>query len=260
MSIPTTGKIMLIDTSKCIACRACQIACQQWNSLTAEDTEFTGNYKNPPDMSGANLTVVKFSEDTTSSDLKWLFFVDRCRHCENPFCMGACPLGAINQNSAGMVWIDETLCDPFVCHTGPPEAPRPCQISCPYNIPRWRYVKDGVEEGNVMRKCTFCQDRFPDPTLEGDDDPPSAQAGARFNGEFNRSDKPACVLACSTGALSVGGAERMKKKAKRRKKYLKNHGHSDARIYSGKNISGGTHVVWVLTDHRADYQDGTIVF
>ncbi len=101
------GKRILIDTSKCVACKACQVACQQWHSLPSEDTTFTGTYQNPPDMSGANLTVAKFFE-IFDTKLKWLFFKDQCRHCNYPNCKLACPLTpkqskGIKMESSGLI-------------------------------------------------------------------------------------------------------------------------------------------------------------
>ncbi|MEM7828513.1 MAG: 4Fe-4S dicluster domain-containing protein, partial [Candidatus Aenigmatarchaeota archaeon] len=107
-----TGKGLLVDTSKCQACKACQVACQQWHTLPAEDTTFTGSYQNPPDMSGANLTVVKFIELESSGKLEWLFFKDQCRHCETPSCKASCPFNAIKRDSDGRVYILKSKCKP----------------------------------------------------------------------------------------------------------------------------------------------------
>ncbi len=91
----TYGKMMMIDASKCMGCKACQIACQQWHSLEAEQTTLVGRtccdtYQQPSDMSGTNLTVVKFCERTDPNDGKprWFMFKDQCRHCEIPECYG----------------------------------------------------------------------------------------------------------------------------------------------------------------------------
>ncbi len=248
MPIATNGLVMLIDSSICIACRACQVACQQWNKLTDEDTEFTGTYKNPQDMSGTNLTVVKFQEvEKTTPPVRtdFLFFLDRCRHCNTPFCMGACPLGAIKKTWNGMVWIDQDLCIPEgegACYAGDPSSLRPCQNACPYNIPKWRYVKDGVEQGDLMRKCHFCRDRIYNAAL------PAA------------SRRPACQVACPTGAITLGPWNVQRGRAIIRMNYLRSAGYSGATIYSGRPISGGTHVAWILKYPRSWYQDGTIDF
>src|SRR4030065_2489335 len=125
-----TGGRVVIDMSKCIACKSCQVACQQWDSLEAEDTTFTGSYQNPPDMSGTNLTVVKFTEIEVGGKVKWLFFKDGCRHCENPTCRVACPLvpKAIKRKASGMVYINPAQCHPDLCSTNDI---KPCQQACP---------------------------------------------------------------------------------------------------------------------------------
>jgi formate dehydrogenase iron-sulfur subunit len=238
-----TGKRMLIDTSKCIGCKACQVACQQWHSLPAADTAFTGSYTNPPDMSGANLTVAKFNEVEVGGKLKWLFFKDQCRHCEYPFCLDACPLGAIRKNKKkGMILINPDICNPSACKL-PYTDLRPCQLYCPYKsvagmgVPRWKYVKDGELQGEKMRKCDFCYDRFPNTDLK--------------KGEFANSRKPACEVTCTPGAIKSGKADTILKKAKSRVRYLKRHGYPNANIYP---LGGDhTHVVWVLAEDPKAY-------
>lgn len=240
-----TGKMMMIDMSKCIACKACQIACQQWHSLPAEDTEFTGSYQNPPDMSGANLTIVKFSTYDTpvSGYQKWLFFKDQCRHCDPPPCQGACLWGAIKQKPNGMVYIDPDICDPNICTGGKPYLTRPCESACPYSIPKWKYIKDGKEQGLKEMKCDFCYDRFPNTTLKN---PP-------YKGTFGRSNRPACEVVCPVKAIKTGKADKMLKKARRRRRWLRNHGFPDANLYRRAPSKPLTHVVWVLTEDKSKY-------
>src|SRR5512136_3069738 len=110
------GIRLLIDTSKCIGCKACQIACQQWHSLPSEDTVFAGAYQNPPDMTAANLTVTKFIENMDTK-LNWLFFKDQCRHCDDPPCLPACPFRAILKQADGVVRIDPLKSFPSQCST-----------------------------------------------------------------------------------------------------------------------------------------------
>jgi formate dehydrogenase iron-sulfur subunit len=245
--------IMLIDMSKCIGCKACQIACQQWNSLPAEDTAFTGSYQNPADLSGANLTITQFTEyQKTQYAFQWLFFIHRCRHCADPFCLGACPLGAITQNAWGMVLIDEALCDPFTCLVGDPAGtlPRPCQIACPFGVPKFKFQKGGTQfadiDGDVtMKKCTFCFDRLP---IEGDTGLPV--------GAFANTQRPACQVACPTGAISVGAVGPKMAEANARVAALQSHGWLGAGVYggtAGTGPAGLTHVCWVLTEPRAVY-------
>jgi len=108
------GVVLFIDTSKCIGCKACQVACKQWHSLPANmgtDVTFTGDYTNPPDFDGNNLTYVKFVERDDiegmyGEQLQFLFFKNQCRHCVNPQCKTACPQG-VKKTKEGFVIFTE---------------------------------------------------------------------------------------------------------------------------------------------------------
>ena len=237
-------KGMVIDTSKCIGCKACQIACQQWHQLPAEDTSFTGSYQNPEDMSAANLTVVKFFEVGNNGDLRWLFMADRCRHCDEPFCAVACPLGAIKVNKKGFVII-KAKCDPNECSSEPI---KPCQLACPYQtngspllgIPRYQLNDGGTLADGRANKCDFCYDRWGNATLRV----------APYLGTFALSHKPACQLACPTGAIKTYGREKARRKANKRATYLKANGYPNANVYPSGQPTG---VVWVLLDDPSVY-------
>ncbi len=225
------GIRLLIDTSKCIGCRACQVACQQWHSLPSEDTAFTGSYQNPPDRSAANLTVTKFLE-IVDTKLQWLLFKDQCRHCDDPPCMEECPYHAILRQADGVVRIDPARCFPDRCSTN---EIKPCQDECEFDeIPRYRYVKDRSLIRTKMRKCDFCYDRFTRDSLAAP------------------SKKPACQVACPAGAISFGEADPMLVKAMNRAAYLKAHGFPNATIYPGQS-DDSTHVIWVLTKRETLY-------
>ncbi|MFZ3138335.1 MAG: hypothetical protein WA126_13205 [Thermodesulfovibrionales bacterium] len=94
--------MMLIDTSRCIGCKACQVACKQWHSLPAEATSFNGSYTNPPALSKSTLTFVKFSETLVNSKLRFLFFKKQCLHCNQARCLIRCPKGG-DKMSGGLV-------------------------------------------------------------------------------------------------------------------------------------------------------------
>jgi Fe-S-cluster-containing dehydrogenase component len=238
-----TGKRLFVDTSKCIGCKACQVACQQWHSLPAEDTTFRGTYQNPPEMSGVNLTLLRFMEKEIDGKLKWLFFKDQCRHCETPQCKGACPRGAIKKKLNGVVLIQDWICRPDECITEPYPAMRPCQNACPFKtvpashlgIPRWKYSLNGGLEGSVMRKCDFCLNRWPSQPDLGL--PPLSR-------------KPACMVTCPPGAIKFGPADKMWSKAKNRRNYLRVNGYANANIYPA---GFQTHVIWVLTELPGHY-------
>ncbi|MGE5838615.1 MAG: 4Fe-4S dicluster domain-containing protein [Deltaproteobacteria bacterium] len=222
------GIRLLIDTSKCIGCKACQVACQQWHSLPAEDTAFTGSYQNPRDLSAANLTVTKFAE-YMGTKLNWFFFKDQCRHCDEPPCMEHCRLKAIVRQADGAVRIDPSKCFPEKCFSG---QVKPCQAECKYHaIPRYTYVMDGSPVKTKMRKCDFCYDRLNEPAWNA------------------QSRKPACQLACSAGAISFGAANLIMEEARDRVDYLKTHGFASAKLYPGDS----THILWVLVDDKERY-------
>ncbi len=230
------GIRLMIDTSKCIGCRACQVACQQWHSLPSEDTAFAGTYQNPPDMSAANLTVTKFLE-IMDTKLSWLFFKDQCRHCDHPPCLEACPLRAIVKQTDGIVRIDPAKCFPNRCSS---YEVKPCQDECEFDeIPRYKYIKDGSLLRTKMRKCDFCYNRLTSSTLDV------------------QSKKPVCQISCPPGAISFGTADPMLTEAMNRVDYLKTHSFPDANIYPNQSESDEvTHVIWVLTKRESLYGAG----
>jgi len=225
------GIRLLIDTSKCIGCKACQIACQQWHSLSSEDTAFTGSYQNPPDMSAANLTVTKFFE-VVDTKLHWLFFKDQCRHCDKPPCREHCPLRAIVRQVDGIVRIDPGKCFPNRCSRN---TVKPCQAECMFNeIPRYTYRKTGSIVATKMRKCDLCYNRLVGAT---NSDP---------------SKKPACQMACPPGAISFGNADPIMAEAMSRLRYLKTHGSPQVKIYP-EDSGSSTHVIWILPQGEGAY-------
>lgn len=256
-----TGKRMLIDTSKCTGCRACMVSCKQWHSLPAVDTEFTGSYTNPPDLTGADLTLIKFTEAEVGGKLKFLFFNNRCRHCDVPPCAASCPRHAVIKQANGMVRIDPDLCDPNAC--SPDQYPRlkPCQLGCPYKndgpggmmgIPKWKYTKDGALLGSKMRKCDFCFDRWK--KKSGLQDPPFVSQELLPNGKpAVTSAVPACQVTCPPGAITTGGAGVVLKLALKRVSYLKANGYLNANVYPDQYTENLTHVIWILTENKSVY-------
>ncbi len=272
---------MVIDTSKCTACRACQVACKQWHSLPAEGsvqdpisgewhTEFTGTYTNPPDLSAATLTLIRFKEAEVSGRLRFLFFNDRCRHCETPTCRIACPLTpkAIKRMKSGIVRIDPELCKPDLCSM---DDVKPCQQACPFKIdgnpigiPKRKYKKDGNLIETVMRKCDFCYNRFTDTKLKSE---PFVYTNPDTGKVEVTSAQPSCALTCPPGAIKVYSVKtdtsgkiitKIRKKAQDRVDELlqmKNPVdgtplYPNAQIYpSGLQ----THVVWVLIESPSAY-------
>lgn len=86
------GVAKLIDTTKCIGCKACQVACSEWNELRDEVGHNHGTYDNPQDLTADSWTLMRFTEhETDAGNLEWLIRKDGCMHCAEPGCLAACP-------------------------------------------------------------------------------------------------------------------------------------------------------------------------
>ena len=204
----------LIDVSKCIGCKACQVACLEWNDVRTPVGENVGVYDNPPDLTPDMFTVMRFTEweNPQTQNLEWLIRKDGCMHCADPGCLKACPApGAIVQYSNGIVDFDHEKC--IGCGY--------CVKGCPFNIPRI----SRTEAQPKAYKCTLCSDRV-----------------AVGQG-------PACAKACPTHAIVFGTKDEMKQHAEERTKDLKSRGFANAGLYDPPGV-GGTHVMYVL--HHAD--------
>jgi formate dehydrogenase beta subunit len=204
-----------IDTTTCIGCKACEVACQEWNDLPAVPTAQTGTYQTMPDLHARFWNLIRFSERETAGGLAWLMRKDQCMHCEDPGCLAACPApGAIVQYENGIVDVNPTAC--IGCGY--------CLTGCPFNVPRFE------TSGGKMAKCSLCVDRV----------------GASL--------EPACVKACPTGCLQFGTKVDLVARAQARVAQLQADGHSEAALYDPPGV-GGTNVVTVLAhgDHPEWY-------
>jgi formate dehydrogenase iron-sulfur subunit len=182
-------KTFFIDTTRCTACRGCQIACKEWNQNPATTTKNWGSFQNPEDLSFVTYKLVRFSEVVSDGEFRWYFFPDQCRHCIAPPCKEiAEALGytkAITQDAAtGAVLFNQKE----KVKAGDFEE---IKDSCPFNIPRY----DAKQM--VMAKCTMCIDRISNGLL------------------------PACVKACPTGTMNFGDRSEMLALADKRLKELK---------------------------------------
>ena len=212
-SVRQVGEVAkLIDTSKCIGCKACQVACSEWNELRAEVGHNVGVYDNPNDLGAETWTLMRFAEyeNPASGNLEWLIRKDGCMHCADPGCLKACPSpGAIVKYANGIVDFNQDQC--IGCGY--------CITGCPFNIPRIS-AKD-----HKAYKCTLCSDRV--------------AVGL----------EPACVKTCPTGAIVFGSKADMQEHAAERIADLKERGFDQAGLYDPDGV-GGTHVMYVL--HHAD--------
>ena len=202
----TQEVVKLIDVSKCIGCKACQVACMEWNDTRDAIGTNHGVYDNPTDLTENSWTVMRYSEVETERGLEWLIRKDGCMHCADPGCLKACPApGAIVQYSNGIVDFHEENC--IGCGY--------CITGCPFNIPRLS------KKDSKVYKCTLCSDRV--------------AVGL----------EPACAKTCPTGAIVFGTKEDMLQHAEERIVDLKSRGFDKAGIYNPQGV-GGTHVMYVL--------------
>jgi formate dehydrogenase iron-sulfur subunit len=196
----------LIDTSTCIGCKACEVACQEWNDLPPETTVNLGTYQTLPDMTPNLWNLIRFNEVEENGNLHWLMRKDQCMHCADPGCLAACPApGAIVQYENGIVDFQQENC--IGCGY--------CISGCPFNVPKLS------AKTKKVYKCTLCVDRV--------------SVGL----------EPACIKACPTNCLSFGTKEALLLKGQKRVAQLKSAGFSTAGIYDPGGV-GGTGVVTVL--------------
>ncbi len=162
---------VLVDLTKCVGCRGCQVACKQWHDLPANKTQNTGSYQNPPRRDSSTLTLVEFKEIESPQSIQWIFAKRQCMHCEEPACASACTVGALVKREDGPVSYLDYKC--IGC--------RYCMYACPYGGPSFQWDKQFA----LIAKCDFCEDRL------------------------SVGEKPACVKTCVSGALRYGTREAM---------------------------------------------------
>jgi formate dehydrogenase beta subunit len=207
----------LVDVTTCIGCKACEVACLEWNGYEFRETMFDNTYQTMPETAWNFWNLIKFKEvENNDGGMQWLMRKDQCMHCEEPGCLIACPAdGAIVQYTNGIVDFNQANC--IGCQY--------CVTGCPFNIPRFN------QETKKVYKCTLCSDRV----------------GAGL--------EPACIKSCPTGCLHFGSKDDMLDMAHKRVDQLKTHSsHKNAGIYDPDGVKG-THVIYVLhdKDKAADY-------
>ncbi len=175
LAAPSSGntaniKGMLSDLTKCVGCGWCQQACQEWNQLSGPSIDL-GNGQKQPCLSADTWTLPELREIEQDGQRRQIFVKRQCMHCENPACVSACPVGALQKLDSGPVVYDCTRC--IGC--------RYCMVACPFGIPKFEWE----ETLPRIQKCTFCADRQADGLA------------------------PACAAACPTGALSFGDRDQL---------------------------------------------------
>jgi formate dehydrogenase iron-sulfur subunit len=202
----------LTDVTLCIGCKACEVACKQWNQLPSNNggvVALTGNsYDNTGTLDGITWRHVQFvedfSEDRTRS--RWLMHSDVCKHCVRAGCLEVCPTGAIVRTEFDTVVIQADVCNGC----------RNCIPACPFD------VIDINPMTNTAMKCTLCYDRL--------------QAGM----------VPACAQACPTDSIKFGPVRQLRAEADRRIVHLRNQGITDARIYGDESMLGGLNAFSII--------------
>ena len=211
------------DTTVCIGCKACQVACHQWNQLPAEDggrTRLSGDsYDNTQTLSALNWRHVKFIEQIPEDrhqegfmlGSRWLMMSDVCKHCVHAGCLEVCPTGAIVRTEFDSVFIQQDVCNGC----------RACLSACPFG------VVDIGGDGKA-HKCTLCYDRL--------------QHGM----------EPACAQACPTDSIRFGDVAEMMVLAEQRVALLRSQG-IPAYIYGKEDIVGGLNCFYLLVDEPEVY-------
>src|SRR5512132_3070488 len=200
----------LIDTTTCIGCKACEVACVEWNDMPFQPTTFDNTYQPMPDTGWNYWNLIKFNEvSSDDASFQGLMRKHQCMHCADPGCLAACPAdGAIVQYSNGIVDFQQDNC--IGCQY--------CVTGCPFNVPKFN------PHTKRVFKCTLCSDRV------------------------SQGLEPACIKACPTGCLHFGTKEDMSALAETRAAQLRQHtSHTNAGVYDPQGV-GGASVIYVLHD------------
>ena len=218
------------DTSICIGCKACEVACKEWNGIPDDGFNMLGSsYDNTGQLSGNTWRHVAFIEQPKTSanrvdlgmpgfdlpsaspdagersEFRWLMSSDVCKHCTNAACLDVCPTGALFRTEFGTVVVQDDICNG--CGY--------CVPACPYGVIDRRIGDQNTKNVGIAQKCTLCYDRL------GND------------------QTPACAQACPTQSIQFGTLDELRERAVDRVATLHAAGVPEARLY-GEDPEGGT--------------------
>jgi len=228
---PVKTRTTLVDITRCIGCRSCQVACKQWNDRDGEQTELQPDlgFQNPAVLSAKTLTLISYREvvdDKAPGGLQLVSTMWRCLHCLEPACVSSCPTTALERRPDGPVVYNDNQC--IGC--------RYCLWACPWGVPS----ADWDSRAPKIHKCTHCADRCDQPL-------PASRNGEALTGDEAEQFRdniqvPACVKACPADALRYGDRDEMLKEARNRiaarpDKYVDH-------VY-GEKEAGGTSVLYL---------------
>ena len=223
-SIGVPRKGFFTDTSLCIGCKACEVACKEWNHVPADTSlELTGeSFDNTSALGADSWRHVAFIEqkvpatDPSGHDgVKWLMSSDVCKHCTHAACLDVCPTGALFRTEHGTVVVQQDICNG--CGY--------CVSACPYGV-----IDQRPDDGRVF-KCTMCYDRL----------------GA--------GEEPACAKACPTKSIQYGELDELRERADARVTELHERGEEGARLYGHDPDDGvgGDGAFFLLLDEPETY-------
>ena len=213
------------DSSICIGCKACEVACKEWNGVPVDDIRFlNSSYDNTGELSANSWRHVAFIEQKRNDRFTWLMNSDVCKHCKEAACLDVCPTGAIFRSEFGSVVVQEDVCNG--CGY--------CIPACPFGVlTRREGVAAKPETNGIAQKCTLCYDRL--------------KGGL----------EPACASACPTRSIQFGPLPELRERARVRLETLHAEGRPEARLYlAGEtdNGVGGAGAFFLLLDEPASYR------
>ena len=249
---PPARKGFFTDTSICIGCKACEVACKEWNDVPADHFEWSASsYDHSYSLNANQWRHVAFIEQPAppvgppavdlgmpgtrppleegmleasgaeKPDFRWLMSSDVCKHCTHAACLDVCPTGSLFRSEFGTVVVQDDICNG--CGY--------CVPACPYGVIERRKGPEGAKNVGVAQKCTLCYDRL----------------GA--------GEEPACAKACPTESIQFGDVDELRERANERVASLHDAGVMDARLYGNDPDDGvgGAGAFFLLLDEPEVY-------